>query len=87
MCDDAVRNIFTKFCLCYGVLISALGLALMIGWSAVGTKDQEIGIGVPLLIGYALTASFTFPVYRVRSEWVPIFEINSTRKKASHFAT
>jgi len=79
-----MRTVFTKFCFCYGVLISALGLALMIGWNAVGTKDQEIGIGIPLLIGYALTAIFTFPVYRVRSEWQPLFEVSSTRKKASH---
>jgi hypothetical protein len=80
-----MRTIFTKFCFCYGVLISVLGLALMIGWSAVGTKDQEIVIGIPLLIGYALTAIFTFPVYRVRSEWGSLFEVSSTRKKASHF--
>lgn len=78
-----MRTIFTKFCFCYGVLIGALGLALMIGWSAVGTKDQEIVIGIPLLVGYALTAIFTFPVYRVRSEWESLFEVSSTRKKAS----
>ena len=87
MCDNAMRTIFARFCFCYGLLISILGLSLMSGWSAGGTTDQELAIGIPLLVGYALTAIFTFPVYRVRSEWVPIFEITSTWKKASHFAT
>ena len=80
-----MRTIFAKFYFCYGVLMSVLGLALMIGWSAVGTKDQELVLGIPLLLGYAITASFTFPVYRVRSEWESLFEVSSTRKKASHF--
>lgn len=86
MCDNAMRTIFAKFCFCFGLLISVLALLLMSGWSAVGTMDQELGVGVPLLIGYTLTAIFTFPVYRVRSEWSPIFEVSSALKKISRFA-
>jgi hypothetical protein len=86
MRDNAMRTILAKFCFCYGVVISALGLSLMSGWSAVGTRDQELGIGIPLLIGYAVTAILTFPVYRVRSGWDAIFEVSNIRKRASHFA-
>ena len=81
-----MRTTLAKFCFCYGVLISVLGLLLMSGWSTVGTTDQELVTGIPLLIGYAVTAILTFPVYRVRSGWNAIFEISNTRKRASHFA-
>jgi len=81
-----MRASIAKLCFCYGILISAVGLALMSGWSAVGTTDQELGLGIPLLIGYAVTAIITFPVYRVRSGWDAIFEVSNTRKRACHFA-
>ena len=81
-----MRTIFAKFCFCYGAVISMLGLSLIIGWNPVGTTDQELVIATPLLIGYALTAIFTFPVYRVRSEWKSLIEVSSTQRKASHFA-
>jgi len=81
-----MRTMLTKFCFCYGVLISALGLSLMIGWTAVGTTNQELALGTPLLVGYAVTAILTFPVYRVRSEWTALFEVSNIRKRASHFA-
>jgi len=81
-----MRIVFAKFCFGYGLLISMLGISLMSGWSATGTREQEFWIGIPLLIGYALTAIFTFPVYRVRSEWESLFEVSSLRKRASHFA-
>src|SRR5690349_16377418 len=81
-----MRPILAKFCFCCGVLISVLGLSLMSGWSMVGTTDQEIVICIPLLMGYAITAILTFPVYRVGSRWNAIFEVSKTRKRASHFA-
>lgn len=81
-----MRTMLAKFCFCYGVLISALGLSLMSGWSTVGTTDQELVIGIPLLIGYTVTAILTFPVYRVRSGWNAIFKISNTQKRASRFA-
>ena len=81
-----MRSILAKFCFGYGVLISALGLSLMSGWSAVGTRDQVLGIGTPLFIGYFVTVILTFPVYRVRSGWDAIFEVSNSRKRASRFA-
>jgi hypothetical protein len=86
MCDNAMRTMLARFCFCYGVLLCALGLCLICGWSVVGTTDQELGIGVPLLVGYAVTAILTFPVYIVGSGWEAIFEASDSRRRASHFA-
>jgi|SRR5579859_7075875 len=86
MCDHAMRTILAKFCFCYGVLIGALGFSLMSAWSEIGTVGRELAIGIPLLIGYAVTAILTFPVYRARSGWDAIFEVSKMRKRASQFA-
>jgi hypothetical protein len=81
-----MKTILAQFCFCYGVLVSTLGLSLMGGCSAAGTRDQELWIGIPLLIGYLVTAILTFPVYRVHPGWDAIFEVSSTQKRVSRFA-
>jgi len=81
-----MRNILAHFCLYFGFLITALGIALMLGWTPVGTEGQELEVAFPLLLGYAATAILTFPVYRVNSGWPRIFGVTAVRKKVSRLA-
>lgn len=81
-----MKPLLARFCFCCGILISVLGFSLMCGWNPVGTVDQELRIGIPLLIGYAVTIIFTFPAYRVSSEWNPIFKATTIQRRASRFA-
>ena len=78
--------IFAKCYLVFSIIICAISILLMAGWSFVGTAEQELAVGVPFLTIYAVTLIATFPVYRVRSQWKAIFDISATKKKVAHFS-
>lgn len=77
--------IFAKGYFFFSIVICSISILLMGGWSFVGTAEQELTVGVPFLIVYAVTLIATFPVYRVRSQWKAIFEVSATRKNGSVF--